>query len=299
MERTSGNAAVRLGPLALRLLARRRRWLRWAAIALAALTILSAAAQLHHRPPARRTGTAADRARVRTPAPRFHGVAGIVPPGMRAVNLIVPAAATFGGRLAPWSRVDVLAAFDVGQERAVRRVLTSGLVLHVTPQFAPAAAGTPSPLSPAGGRFGLAPVAEVTLAVPAAREREVMMAQAFGRMFVAVEPATIGGAQANETVRPHGRSATAPSPADDALSLRRYLGLPAAASPVAGAPPSLPTSGGLPPPPALPWPPGAMPRPGAPADVSRDSARRPDARRGGVTIEVIEDTTRTFVEVLP
>jgi Flp pilus assembly protein CpaB len=298
MERASNNAAVRLGPLARRLLARRRRWLRWAAIALAALTILSAASQLHHRPPARRTGTPADRARVRTPAPRFDGVAGVVPPGMRAVNLIVPAAATFGGRLAPWSRVDVLAAFDVGQERAVRRVLTSGLVLHVTSQFAPAAAGAPSPLSPADGRFGPAPVAEVTLAVPVAREREVVMAQAFGRMFVAVEP-TIGEPQAKQTVRPHERSATAPLPADDALSLRRYLDLPAATSPVAGAPPPLPTSGSLPPLPALPWPPGAVPRPGAPADVSRDSARRPDARRGDVTIEVIEDTTRTLVEVLP
>jgi Flp pilus assembly protein CpaB len=298
MERTSSSAVVRLGPLGRRLLARRRRWLRWAAIALAALTILSAAAQLRHRPATRRTGTPADGVRVRTPAPRFDGVAGVVPPGMRAVNLIVPAAATFGGRLAPWSHVDVLAAFDLGQERAVRRVLASGLVLHVTPQLAPAAASAPSPPS-ADGRFGAAPVVEVALAVPAAREREVVMAQAFGRVFVAVAPAVIVESSARGALRSHERSARAPSTADDTLSLRRYLGLPAGTSPVAGAPSMFPPPAGLPPVPAVPWPQGAVPRPGLPADYSRGSSRRSDARRGDVTIEVIEDTTRTVVEVLP
>jgi len=299
MERTSSSAVVRLGPLARRLLVRRRRWLRWAAIVLAALTILSAAAQLHHRPAARRRGTPADRLRVPAAAPRFDGVAGVVPPGMRAVNLIVPAAATFGGRLAPWSHVDVLAAFDMGQERAVRRVLASGLVLHVTPQFAPAAAGAPSPPPSADGRFAAAPVAEVALAVPAAREREVVMAQAFGRVFVAVEPATVVESPAGGALQSHERCTTATLPADDALSLRRYLGLPAATPPVAVAPSLFPTSAGLPPPPALPWPPGAVPRPGAPAEFSRDAAPRSDARRGDVTIEVVEDTTRTVVEVRP
>lgn len=296
MERTSSSAVVRLGPLGRRLLARRRRWLRWAAIVLAALTILSAAAQLRHRPATRRTGTPADGVRVRTPAPRFDGVAGVVPPGMRAVNLIVPVAATFGGRLAPRSHVDVLAAFDLGQERAVRRVLASGLVLHVTPQLAPAAAGAPSPPPSADGRFGAVPVAEVALAVPAAREREVVMAQAFGRVFVAVAPAVIVEPSARRAFRSHEPSATAPSTADDTLSLRRYLGLPAGTSPVAGAPSMFPPPAGLPP---VPWPQGAVPRPGLPADYSRDSSRRPDARRGDVTIEVIEDTTRTVVEVLP
>ena len=298
MERTSSNAGLRPGPLARRMLARRRRWVRWAAIGLAALTILYAAAQLLHRPAPRRSGPPADGTRGQPPVRRVYGVAELVPSGMRAVNLIVPAAATFEGRLAPASRVDVLAAFDLGQERAVRRVLASGLVLHVTPQLAPAPAGAPSPPS-ADGRFGAAPVVEVALAVPAAREREVVMAQAFGRVFVAVAPAAIVEPSARGALRSHERSATAPSTADDTLSLRRYLGLPAGTSPVAGAPSMFPPPAGLPPVPAVPWPQGAVPRPGLPADYSRASSRRSDARRGDVTIEVIEDTTRTVVEVLP
>src|SRR5579859_1906426 len=279
MERTSSSAIVRLGPLARRLLARRRRWLRWAAIALAALTILTAAAQLHHRPAIRRTGTPADGVRVRTPVPRFDGVAGVVPPGMRAVNLVVPAAATFGGRLAPWSRVDVLAAFDVGQDRAVRKLLASGIVLHVTPPFAPAGTGMPSPPPSADGRFGAAPVAEVALAIPAAREREVVMAQAFGRMFVAVEPATVVESPAAGTGRPRDLHAASPS-ADDALSLRRYLGLPAAAPAVSAIPSFFPTAPGLPP---------------SPASFSRAPVRQSEARRDDVAIEVVEGTTRTLV----
>jgi len=297
MERTSSSAIVRLGPLARRLLARRRRWLRWAAIALAALTILTAAAQLHHRPAIRRTGTPADGVRARTPIPRFDGVAGVVPPGMRAVNLIVPAAATFGGRLAPWSRVDVLAAFDVGQDRAVRKLLASGIVLHVTPPFAPAGTGIPSPPS-ADGRFGAAPVAEVALAIPAAREREVVMAQAFGRLFVAVEPTTAVESPAAGARRPRGLHTTPPS-ADDALSLRRYLGLPPAAPAVSVTPSFFPTAPGLLPYPALPSPPGAGPRPDAATGFSRDPVRQSEARRGDVTIELVEGTTRTFVEVRP
>ena len=300
METASGSAVIRLGPLARRLLARRRRWLRWAAIALAVLTILSAVAQFHHRPAPRRTGTPAGGVRVQTPAPRFDGVAGLVPPGMRAVNLIVPAASTFGGRLAPWSHVDVLAAFDLGPDRAVRRVLASGIVLHVAPQAAPSAAGAPSPFSPSNGRFGAAPAVEVALAVPAAQEREMMMAQAFGRVFIAVEPTIAGVSSTGVALGPHTRVTAPPQPRpDDALSLRSYLGLPAAASPVAAAPTPLPTSGGPLPPPPFPWPAGSVPRPNLSQELARDSARSPSARRGGVTVEVIEGTARTVVEVVP
>lgn len=282
MERGSGKAVMRLGPLAQRLLARRRRWLRWAAIALAALTILCAAAQLHRRPAPRGTGTTAGNVPTQAPAPRVYGVAGVVPPGMRAVNLILPAAATFGARLAPGSRVDLLAAFDAGQDRAVRRVLASGIVLHVAPQSATGPTGVPSVAPSADGRFGTAGVAELALAVPEAREREIALAQAFGRMFVAVEPAG------------PGVSSAAPPPPDDALSLRHYLGFPSGAPATAVPAAFARGSGGLPAlpaVPAVPWSLGESARPAMPAD--------PGAHRDAVTVEVIEGTTRTVVEVRP
>jgi hypothetical protein len=201
----------------------------------------------------------------------------------------VPAAATFEGRLAPSSRVDVLAAFDLGQDRSVRRVLTSGIVLHVTPQPAASSAGFTTILSPPAERFGAVPVAELALAVPAASEREVVMAQAFGRVFVVVEPAATEVTDAGVGRRPHDGIAP---PLDDALSLRRYLGLPvdasrAAASSAAGVPP-MPTFPGVPP--LSPWPAPLGPKEPGPV---RGAAADPN----GVRVEIIEGTTRTVVEV--
>lgn len=291
MERTSGSGVMRLGPLARRLLARRRRWLRWAAVGLAALTLLSAVAQLRHRPAPRQSGGI----RVQTAAaPRVVGVADVVPRDMRAVNVIVPAAATFDGRLAPGSRVDVLAAFDLGQDRAVRRVLASGIVLHVTPRTAPAAAVPP--LS-GDGRFSGAAVDEVALAVPAAREQEIVMAQAFGRVFLAVEP-TDALRSASNPSRPRPTRGAA---SDAALLLRRYVDLPPAAAfsagppRWAGAPPS--------PPPLFGWPAASgTVAPGHatwPSDPPRPSGQPSGIRRDDATVEVIEGTTRTTVEVSP
>ena len=302
MESTSSSGAVRLGPLARRLLARRRRWLRWAAFALAALTILSAVAQFRHRPAPRRSPVPAHGGAVHSPAPasRFYGVAAEVPPGMRAINLIVPAASTFGGRLAPLSRVDVLAAFDVGQDRAVQRVLASGIVLHITPQSAASASGTASPLPSAEGRLGPPPVAELSIAVPAAREREVVMAQAFGRVFVAVAPGA-----AVVPVRGAGARgldcAAMPAPASaGSLSLRRYLDLPPAPGPsrASTGPAFLPPPLGLLPAPGFPWPGGAVVRPSSAPGSAHDAARPPDARHG-LAVEVIEGTARTVAEVTP
>lgn len=292
MERTSNSAGLRPGPLTRRVLARRRRWLRWAAIGLAALTILYAAAQLLYRPAPRRSGPPAPGTRGQPSAQRFYGVAELVPPGMRAVNLIVPAAATFEGRLAPLSRVDVVAAFDLGQDRSVRRVLASGIVLHVTPQPATSGAGLTSITSPAAERFGAAPLAELALAVPAATERELVMALAFGRVFVAVEPASAGASRAGAGPRPYDQIAAQP---DDTLSLRRYLGLPADASRVpalsfGGTAPLIPTLAGAPPAPALPWPAPSGPR-------QAGAVRGAAADASSVTVEIIEGTTRTFAEV--
>ena len=211
---------------------------------------------------------------------------------MRAVNLLVPASATFEGRLTPSSRVDVLAAFDLGQDRSVRRVLASGIVLHVTSQPAvPGAALTPMS-SPAAERFGAAPVAELALAVPAASEREIVMAQAFGRVFVVVEPAAPRVSRAGVGQRARDR-VTAPRP-DDALFLRRYLGLPAegsraAAPPAGGTIPLISSLAGVLPPPVPPWPSA----PGSRAGTVGGAAADPS----GVTVEIIEGTARTFAEV--
>lgn len=297
MERASGNAVMRLGPLASRLLARRRRWLRWAAIAVAALAVVSAMAQLSRRPAPRPTAAPVG-VHGQVPAPRFYGVAAQVPAGMRAVNLIVPAAAAFGGRLAPSSRVDVLAAFDVGPDRAVRRVLVSGIVLRVTPQFPASGGGAPSLLPPAEGRFGTAPFAEISLAVPTSREREVVMAQAFGRVFVAVEPTTTDAPPAGALRRLRERAATMP-PSDGSLSLRSYLGLPPAASPGSPLPALMPASTGLLRAPGFPWAGGVGPWVARATDFTRDSARPSKVQDGRVAVEVIEGTSKRLAEVTP
>ena len=268
---SDGGRAIRLGPTALRILGRRRRWLRWLAIALAGLTVLSAVSLVHHRgtghpaapavvirravraggpigradvglafrdsttstAPFGRIEDVIGRVAVRGLRPgesvtsenavspvRYYGVAARVPRGMRAVSLDVPTAAAFGGELAPLSRVDVLGAFEVGQDRAAATLLTSGIVLRVGPgrDTAPPAATRQSG------------VVEVVVAVPADREREVALAQAFGRVFLAV----------------HTLSAE-PAPADTpaAISLRRYLNLP-----LTSPPPILPPPPGWAPPPA-------------------------------------------------
>ena len=293
MERMSSNTAMRLGPLALRLLARRRRWLRWAAIGLAVLTLLSAMGQIRHRPAPRRSGVSGTMRVQPAAPPRIIGVADVVPRDMRAVNLIVPEAATFGERLAPGSRVDVLAAFDMGQDRAVRRVVTSGVVLHVTRQAAPVAAPY-SPPSGRVGRVGAAAVDEVALAVPAAREREIVMAQAFGRVFLAVEPMNTPPALPPTAGRPRSSSA------DTALLLRGYVGLPAATMSSVAAPGWV---GALPgPPPVLGWPVPSRANLATP-ELLRGSTRSSEvlrgAARGDAAVELIEGTARTIVDVSP
>jgi Flp pilus assembly protein CpaB len=289
---STSSRVLRLGALATRLLARRRRWLRWAAIGLAVVTLISAAAQLRRRPVPRRAATSP--ASLRSgPAPgagtalRASGVAGLVPAGMRAVNLVVPAAATFGGRLAPGSRVDLLAAFDAGQDRAVRRVLASGVVLHVTPQDGPSAAGAPM-FSAGALRAGAGPVTEVALLVPAAREREIVMAQAFGRMFLAVDPAGAGGPTA--AARRRAQAGPPHAGGDEPLSLRRYLGLNVTGAAPAAAP-FLPA-------PVPPWPAAATPVP-APLAPARPSPPHAAASSAQVTVEVIEGTARSTAEVEP
>lgn len=299
MGPTSSNAVMRLGPLALRLLARRRRWLRWAAIGFAVLTLLSAVGQIRHRPAPRRPGMSGTMPVQPLVRPRIIGVADIVPRDMRAVNLIVPEAATFGGRLAPGSRVDVLAAFDMGQDRAVRRVVASGFVLHIARQAAPAGASF-SPLSGGEGRLGAAAVDEVALAVPAAREREIVMAQAFGRVYFAVAPTDTLPSFPPNAGRPRSGTRATPS-AGAALLLRRYVGLPAATTSSAAQPGWVGAPAGSPP--LLGWPAASRTIPVTPAALIRGSTRSSDAlsgaQRADAAVELIEGTARTIVEVSP
>jgi hypothetical protein len=264
MERfDTGRAArnVRLGPFARGLLARRRRWLRWAAAALAVLTILSAAAQLR-RPPASRRGAApaANPHRPATQVPAAGGAARL-PAGMGAMNLLVPAAAIFDGRLVPRSHVDLLAAFETGPDRVVRPVLTSGLVLSVVPRSAAAGAGSSDAL---GGRFTSAPLAELSIAVPVERERDLVMAQAFGWLYIAVRP------EASRLTE----AAVRAGPGNRPLSLRTYLGLPPLAAPGNAAFRD-------------------------PASRAAPAQRHVEHAAGVVAVDLIEGTSRRTVEVTP
>jgi Flp pilus assembly protein CpaB len=328
--------SIRPGPTTLRLLARRRRWLRWLAIALACLTAASAVVQLHDRPVphgagvviviARRTlrrgrsirssdlGTAVregpaagaapfarpedavGRVAIRdlaageavTPANtlsllRYYGIAARVPRGMRAVDLVVPSAATFGGELAPGSRVDLVGAFNLGQDRIAASLLSTGIVLRAA--WGRAAPSTPSArLGGVGGGAGeqQTSLVEVEVAVPASREREVALAQAFGRIFVAVHSLVAAASQAELS---------------GSLDLRRYLGLPSVEAP-ATALPQVPRV----------WPTGPFmtPKTGNPARVAPTSVHNRKTslppvggpRRAPMwTVEVIQGTQRSLTQV--
>jgi Flp pilus assembly protein CpaB len=169
---------------------------------------------------------------------RYYGVAARVPRGMRAVSLLVPAPATFGGELVPQSRVDLLAAFELGQERAAATLLTSGIVLRISPErdTSPAPAGRlDAVVQGAANRPG--GLAEVVIAVPEGRERDVALAQTFGRLSLAVQPLS---------------AEPAPAGPPAVVNLRKYLNLPALIPGVAVLPamrsavsPSLPGSPGV------------------------------------------------------
>jgi len=231
------------GPLALQLLARRRRWFRWAAVGVLLMIIASAVAHVHRRPPARTAvvatvvtrrllepghvlrasdlrvvpdvlGAAGAGARLLqvtdavgqvvvreiargeavanrdvVPALRYYGIGARVPPGMRALTLVVPPAAAFGGELFPGSRVDVIGAFNPERGQGFVTPLTTGIVLAVAAARDRAAPGS-GRIAVAGVPVGQASASvDVEIAVPRDREREIVLAQAFGRIFVAVHPA--------------------------------------------------------------------------------------------------------------
>jgi len=256
---------VILGAATRTLLIRRRKWIRWLAILVAAFAVISIVLQFHHSRTSRhplypaavvrhaihagqvlgksdvemvmmdtelpglmspvRSPDIAGRVAVRDlgvgdyitadatePFAQYFGISAHVPPGMRAVNLVVPSAEIFGGDLAPLSRVDVLGAFEVGQDRAAATLLTSGIVLRIaeTPTRRPSEIGRAS--GPLAQETGQAAPVEIEVAVPEATERQIVLAQAFGRILLAVHPAT-------EPV--HAAAA-------GVLNLRKYLDLPPA-----------------------------------------------------------------------
>jgi Flp pilus assembly protein RcpC/CpaB len=306
-----------LRPLAHGIAARPRRWMRWAAIALAALTLLSAAAQLHRRPAMRPKPAQSSSVRPHPAAVRAEATAIPAPAGLRAVTVPVPASAMPAGRLVPSSRVDVFAAFDTAQERVVRRVLSSALVLRAS-SVPPQAAG-------AAGRGGPPPAADVSLAIPVSCEPDVVLALAFGRLYVVAVSAESGPhTAADAMVENRGRAAMAQAepddqcgtalrgprsagdiggPADpDSLSVSRYLGLPPGRStlPYPAVPPFVPEIMAFPP---RTWPPQdasatsprapawrQTPEPAPPAATAHDRVR---------IVEIIEGTARGFTEVPP
>jgi len=242
MAQSSDARIVRLGPMAIRILAGRRRWLRWAAIAVLFAVIaaalshghrkgaaqasivptlvarrllspghvvrpdelemvprLSAAAGVH---PFVRAADAVGQAAAREiragevvapgdvlPVLRYYGVAARVPPGMRAVSLVVPPSATFGGELAPHTRVDLIGAFEPARGQPAAALLGTGIVLRVPAPREPASLNRERP-TVAGAASGASPFVEIDVAIPRDREREIVLAQAFGRVFVTVHSAT-------------------------------------------------------------------------------------------------------------
>lgn len=269
------------------------RWLRWTAVLLGVLAVLSALLQLLHREPARpalvpavvtrhalRPGEVLRAADVEivareagslrgagpaeimpfvraedavghvalrplrrgeavtpenaVPVLQYYGVSVRVPAGMRAVNLVVPSAATFGGELAPRTRVDLLGAFAVGRDRAAAVLLSPGIVLRILADRTPRPGGTARLNGPGVEETSSSaiPSVQIEIAIPEDREREVALAQAFGRIFLAVHPAGTG----------------VPHPAPSAvLQLERYLEFPPEArSLLAPLPPIQPVLPGLP-----------------------------------------------------
>jgi Flp pilus assembly protein CpaB len=229
---------IRLGPRALEILARRRRWIRWVAAAVLLMAVLSAAGHLR-RHATRRAATVpllvARRAlhrgqvlrardlrlmpdapltgagprpedvtgRVVTrevapgeivtghdvaPAVQYYGVAARVPSGMRALDLVLPPQAVFGGELAPGTRVDLLGAFAPERGQGFVTLLAAGTVLRITATRDPAPSAVPrAALGPVGGA-GSGSTVELEVAIPREQERELVLAQAFGRIYVAARP---------------------------------------------------------------------------------------------------------------
>jgi len=232
---------IRLGPRAIEMLARRRRWVRWVAAAVLLMAVLSAAGHLRryatrraatvpvlvarralHRGQALRAGDvrlvpdapgaaltgAGPRpedvtGRVVTrevapgemvtghdvaPAVQYYGVAARVPAGMRALDLVLPPQAVFGGELAPGTRVDLLGAFAPERGQGFVTLLAAGTVLRVTAARDPVPSGVPrAALGPVGGA-GSGSTVELEVAIPREQERELVLAQAFGRIYVAARP---------------------------------------------------------------------------------------------------------------
>jgi len=233
---------IRLGPLALKILAQRRRWVRWIAVSVLLIAIASAIGHVHRRVGARAAAVpilvarrllrpgqvvgagdlrlvarpsgpagasvlryvpedVAGQVVVRAIAPgeaitrhdlvpvlQYYGVAARVPAGMRALDLVVPSPATFDGELVPGSRVDLLGAFEPERGQGFVTVLAPGTVLHVAASRDTVASGSGrvavAGLSVAEGSSS----AELEVAVPRDHERELVLAEAFGRVFVAVHP---------------------------------------------------------------------------------------------------------------
>ncbi len=321
MAPNSDDRVIRLGPLAVRILARRRRWLRWAAIALLALACWSAISHARRGnaarsaatpvliarrpvrsgrvlapadlqvvwrsgageravPPARLAG-AVGQVALRSfepgepvapedlvPAVRYYGIAARVPSGMRAVSLVVPSAATFAGELAPRSRVDLIGAFEPARGQGVATLLATGVVLRVTAASAPSRVV----LSASTGSGGGAP-AQIEIAIPSDREREIVLAEAFGRIFITAHPL----------------GAEPPSAQDGGpVALGSYLRL------MPEAPPAVPRA-------------SAGPRPGAvraaavsppPRALQISGVRAPAAPPAAWTVDVIEGDHR-FGAIVP
>lgn len=135
------------------------------------------------------------------PPEKVFGAAAMVPPGMRAVTIVVQGSQGFDGRLPPGALVDVITVMARPQAPEARTILTRARVLSVKSTTSPGQ-GTLAGMPGAGG-------VEVTLAVPPELTPPLALAQAHGQFMLALHSA---------------RDALSPAPKEEPLertSIRR------------------------------------------------------------------------------
>jgi pilus assembly protein CpaB len=161
------------------------------------------------------------------PPEKLFGAAAMVPPGMRAVTIVVQGSQGFDGRLTPGALVDVITVMARPQAPEARTILTGARVLYVK-----------STTSPGQGALGGIPGAggvEVTLAVPPELTPSLALAQAHGQVMLALHSARDASSPASKeeplertgTRRPRlQRRAPAYTPTKDTRKEARWQAAP-------------------------------------------------------------------------
>lgn|GEM_PF-1783573 len=144
-----------------------------------------------------RPGEVITRAAV-APPEKIFGAAAMVPPGMRAVTIVVQGSQGFDGRLTPGALVDVITVMARPQAPEARTILTRARVLYVKSTTSPGQ-GTLGGIPGVGG-------VEVTLAVPPELTPSLALAQAHGQFMLALHSARDASSPAPKKEEPLERT---------------------------------------------------------------------------------------------